>query len=42
MNEDKVTTIQVHQSTKDILDEMGSKKDTYESIILRLIENYKK
>lgn len=34
------TNIQVKRSTRDRLAELGSKKDTYDDIINRLIEHY--
>ena len=33
-------TIKVSQETKDKLDELGSKKETYDDIICRLINVY--
>lgn len=35
-------TIKVTQEVHDMLSEIGSKKDTYNDIILKLINNYKK
>ncbi len=34
------TTIQLHRKTKNRLDELGSKGDTYEDIIVHLIEHF--
>ena len=34
------TTIQVNRKTKNRLNELGNKGDTYDSIIQKLIENY--
>jgi hypothetical protein len=38
MRIDKITSIRVHESTKDYLAQQGSKGESYEDIILRLIE----
>lgn len=35
-------TIKVTQEVHDMLSEIGSKKDTYDDIILKLINSYKK
>jgi len=35
-----ITTIQITKETKRKLEELGKKNDTYEEIILRLIERY--
>ena len=35
---DKDTTIRVKQQTKDRLDEIGMRKETYNDIILRLLD----
>ncbi len=42
MGETKTTTIRISFSLKDELDTMGSKKDSYEDIIRRLIDAYKR
>lgn len=36
------TTMQISRETLDELAKLGSKSDTYENIITRLIESYKK
>jgi len=36
---DELTCIQLSKNTKEKLDKLGTKKDTYEDIILRCIEN---
>ena len=38
MNPDKITSIRVHESTKKRLDECGVRGESYEDIILRLID----
>lgn len=38
----EVTTIKVTKSTRDELAKLGSKNETYEDIIRRLIYHYKK
>lgn len=38
---DKITSIQLRKSTRDALAALGGKDDTFEDIILRLIEAYK-
>jgi len=37
-----VTTIKISKKTRDALAELGSKKETYEDVIRRLIESFKK
>jgi len=37
-----ITTIQLSPKTRDKLKELGSKGETYEEIILRLMKAYKK
>jgi len=39
-NMDSKTNIQVRRSTRDALAELGSKTDTYDDIIVRLINYY--
>jgi len=38
----EITTVKLSKKTRDRLAELGSKKETYEDIIRRLIEFYKK
>lgn len=38
MNPDKITSIRVHESTKEYLAQQGFKGESFEDIILRLIE----
>ena len=40
MEEDKITTIKLHQSTKEKLAKIGLKSETYEDIILKLLGRY--
>jgi len=40
--DNEVKTIQVHEDTKLKLDDLGSKGDTYDQIIRRLIAFYEK
>ena len=40
MTHDKITTIRMHESTKKLLAERGSKGDSYEEIIIGLIEKW--
>jgi len=39
---DELTTVRITKRTREKLAELGSKKETYEDIIQRLIEFYKK
>lgn len=39
---DEVTTVRITKRTRERLAELGRKKETYEEIIQRLIEFYKK
>ena len=36
---DEISCVQLTKETKEKLDKLGTKKDTYESIILRYIES---
>lgn len=38
MMADKRTSIQIYQSTKDALNKLGKKSDTYDTIIQRLLK----
>jgi len=38
----EITTVKISKKTRDKLAELGSKKETYENIIERLIEFYEK
>ena len=38
----KKTTIQITMNTKDRLDKIGLKKDTYDDIIVRLLDHSKR
>ena len=38
---ENITSIQISRETKKMLDDLGKKGETYEEIILRLIEHYK-
>ena len=40
MRDDSKTNIQVSRATRDVLAKLGSKGDTYDDIIKRLIEFY--
>ena len=42
MAERELTSIQISKETKALLDKLGAKGDSYEDIIIRLLESQKK
>jgi len=42
MPEDTITTIKLKTSTRDLLAEYGKKSETFDQVILRLLEEAKK
>ena len=41
-NKENITTIQINKDTRDQLKKHGMKGETYDEIIKKLLENYKK
>jgi len=42
LKKDKSTTITIHQSTKEALDQYGKKGETYDDILWKLMRGYKR
>jgi hypothetical protein len=42
ISDDEVTTIPLKKSTRELLKDIGKKSETYDDVILRLIDVYKK
>lgn len=40
--DDKISTIRVTEKTKKVVEELGNLSETYDSVILKIAEHYKK
>jgi hypothetical protein len=41
-NDDEISTIRVSRKTKKVIEELGNLSETYDSVLLKIAEHYKK